>query len=414
MRFPAVEGGVLVGRAWVWLFLSGVLLVLPAGVAGAQGASGDQYANPETDASKMPSLEQRVERQDEALVRKIGEISAIGRDLREAQSSADGSRARADDLRRQREELERKISTQREAFGDARARYEEQARAAYEGDDLEGLAALFGRWMGSGGAVGAVDPGVARVLTDGRQDLEAYERSRQTLRQTLRQISQKERDYGEAVREREASAEELRRRERALDESIAELRTDRDRSSDRLRELEGAERERILKDRAASGGWHAGGYADGRQDLDGTRSGIVAREVGPLPKRRYMELYKEAAKEYGFRRDWYVLAAVGQVESNHGENMGPSSAGAMGPMQFIPSTWETSGVDGNGDGEANVLDPRDAIPAAAGYLKVGGAPKDWYAALFSYNHADWYVKDVLAVAEAYRRLAEDDRVEPYT
>ncbi len=396
------------GRAWVWLFLSGVLLVLPAGLAGAQGAAGGQYANAETDASGIPSLERRVERQDEALRQKIGEISAIGKDLREAQSSLDGSRARADDLGRQRRELEREISTQREALGDAKARYEERARAAYEGDDLEGLAALFGRWMGSGSVAGSVDPGIARVLVDGRQELEAYERSRQALGQTLLQISQKERDYGEAIRQREASAEELRRRERALDESIAGLRTDRDRSADRLRELEAAERERILRSRAASGG----GYVGGQRDLAG--SGIVAREVGPIPKKRYMELYKESAKQYGFGRDWYVLAAVGQVESNHGENMGPSSAGAMGPMQFIPSTWETSGVDGNGDGEANVMDPRDAIPAAAGYLKAGGAPKDWYAALFSYNHADWYVKDVLAVAEAYRRLAKDDRVEPYT
>ena len=398
------------GRTWIWLFLSGVLLVLPAGLAGAQSSSGGQYANPETDTSEIPALEQRVERQDEALRRKIGEISAIGGDLREAQSAVDGSRVRVEELGRQRRALERKISVQREAFGEARARYEEQARAAYEGDDLEGLAALFGRWMGSGSVAGVVEPGVARVLTDGRQDLEAYESSRRALGETLRQISQKERDYGEAVRDREASAGELRRRERALDESIAELRTDRDRSSDRLRELEEAERARILQSRAVSGGGDAGR----ERELDIARSGIVAREVGPIPKKRYMELYKEAAKEYGFGRDWYVLAAVGQVESNHGENMGPSSAGAMGPMQFMPSTWETSGVDGDGDGEANVMDPRDAIPAAAGYLKTGGAPRDWYAALFSYNHADWYVKDVLAVAEAYRRLAEDDRVQPYT
>ena len=107
------------------------------------------------------------------------------------------------------------------------------------------------------------------------------------------------------------------------------------------------------------------------------------------------------------------MAAVGKVESDHGENMGPSSAGAMGPMQFMPSTWESSGVDGNGDGVANVMDPRDAIPAAAKYLKTGGAPKDWYAALYSYNHADWYVKKVLGVAEGYRKLAKDNRVGPY-
>jgi membrane-bound lytic murein transglycosylase B len=132
-----------------------------------------------------------------------------------------------------------------------------------------------------------------------------------------------------------------------------------------------------------------------------------------MPKREYVELYKKSAQKYGFGRDWYVLAAVGQVESDHGQNVGPSSAGAMGPMQFLPSTWVTSGVDGNGDGQANIMDAEDAIPAAAGYLKEGGAPRDWYAALYSYNHADWYVKKVFAVAEAYRRLAKDGRVEPY-
>ena len=126
-----------------------------------------------------------------------------------------------------------------------------------------------------------------------------------------------------------------------------------------------------------------------------------------------MRLYRQAAEEYGFGPDWYILAAIGQVESGHGENMGPSIAGAMGPMQFMPSTWQSSGVDGNGDGVANVMDPEDAIPAAAGYLKEGGAPQDWYAALFSYNHADWYVQKVLAVAEAYRRMDEDRGTRPY-
>ena len=126
-----------------------------------------------------------------------------------------------------------------------------------------------------------------------------------------------------------------------------------------------------------------------------------------------MALYKTSATNYGFGPDWYILAAVGKVESDHGQAMGPSSAGAMGPMQFMPTTWEASGVDGNGDGVANVMDPEDAIPAAASYLEDGGAPQDWYRALYSYNHADWYVKKVLAVAEAYRRLANDESVGPY-
>jgi len=57
------------------------------------------------------------------------------------------------------------------------------------------------------------------------------------------------------------------------------------------------------------------------------------------------------------------------------------------------------------------MDPGDAIPA--GCLRDGGAPQDWYRALYSYNHADWYVEKVLAVAEGYRRLTKDGRVGPY-
>lgn len=82
-------------------------------------------------------------------------------------------------------------------------------------------------------------------------------------------------------------------------------------------------------------------------------------------------------------------------------------------MQFLPSTWKQYGVDGNGDGVANILDPEDAVPSAAAYLNAGGAPEDWYAALYTYNRAGWYVREVLGVAEGYRRLAEDNRVEPY-
>jgi murein DD-endopeptidase MepM/ murein hydrolase activator NlpD len=65
---------------------------------------------------------------------------------------------------------------------------------------------------------------------------------------------------------------------------------------------------------------------------------------------------------------WNVLAGVGQVESGHGANMGPSSAGAIGPMQFLPATWRTWGRDANRDGRADVYEPADAIVSAAHYL----------------------------------------------
>jgi hypothetical protein len=120
--------------------------------------------------------------------------------------------------------------------------------------------------------------------------------------------------------------------------------------------------------------------------------------------RTYRELYIESAR-YCPGLPWQVLAAIGQVESGHGRNVGPSSAGALGPMQFLPSTWAFSGVDGDGDGKADIMNPYDAVPAAALYLCRAGAAngeQGLYDAIFSYNHADWYVKEVLALAARYR------------
>lgn len=176
----------------------------------------------------------------------------------------------------------------------------------------------------------------------------------------------------------------------------------------RVRELRAAERRGELPPAAT-------GYDTERRgrEMRIAREQIVVQPVDEASLRRYKELYEEAAEEYGFGDDWYVLAAVGKVESGHGQNMGPSSAGALGPMQFMPSTWDSYGVDANDDGKANIMDPEDAIPSAARYLKAGGAPDDWYEALYTYNHAGWYVEKVLKMAEKYRQAAGDDEVGPY-
>ena len=71
--------------------------------------------------------------------------------------------------------------------------------------------------------------------------------------------------------------------------------------------------------------------------------------------------------------DWHVLAAIGQVESGHGHNVGPSSVGAEGPMQFMPATFAGYAVDGNGDGVADIWNPADSIYTAAHYLCANGA-----------------------------------------
>ena len=127
-------------------------------------------------------------------------------------------------------------------------------------------------------------------------------------------------------------------------------------------------------------------------------------QVNPNKPKTYRELYIDSARYCPGLR-WQVLAAIGQVESGHGRDVGPSSAGALGPMQFMPSTWAFSGVDGDGDGKADIMNPFDAVPAAALYLCRAGAAngeQGLYDAIFSYNHADWYVKLVLDLAARYR------------
>jgi len=110
-------------------------------------------------------------------------------------------------------------------------------------------------------------------------------------------------------------------------------------------------------------------------------------------------LWHEAAAAYGI--PWQVLAAINKVESNFGRNMGPSSAGAIGWMQFMPSTWLRWGVDADGDGVADPWRAADAVYAAARYLAASGGQTDVARAVFSYNHAQWYVDEVLATARLY-------------
>ncbi|MDP4508764.1 lytic transglycosylase domain-containing protein [Nonomuraea sp. NBC_00507] len=119
----------------------------------------------------------------------------------------------------------------------------------------------------------------------------------------------------------------------------------------------------------------------------------------------YLELYKASATRCP-GLSWTVLAAIGQVESSHGRNNGPSSAGALGPMQFMPATWKAYGVDGDGDGKADIWSPYDAVPGAANYLCANGAGKGGEKlrkAIWFYNHSWDYVNKVMGIAEAYAR-----------
>ncbi|MBW3561531.1 MAG: lytic transglycosylase domain-containing protein [Actinobacteria bacterium] len=118
-----------------------------------------------------------------------------------------------------------------------------------------------------------------------------------------------------------------------------------------------------------------------------------------------LSLYRQAAATCP-GLPWPVLAAVGRVETNHGRLVAVSSAGAEGPMQFLPGTWARWGVDADGDGTADVWDPTDAVFSAARYLCASGAhdPSGIRRALFAYNPADWYVDLVLEHAGTYAQL----------
>ncbi|MQA24623.1 MAG: murein transglycosylase [Micromonosporaceae bacterium] len=144
---------------------------------------------------------------------------------------------------------------------------------------------------------------------------------------------------------------------------------------------------------------------------------------------------------------WPTLAGIGKIESNHGRTGGaalredgtsdppvvglPLDGGperkqirdtddgkldgdktydrAVGPMQFIPTTWSRWATDGDGDGRANPYDIDDAAVAAARYLCAGGRDlatgEGWRGAIFSYNHLDSYVQSVFTAADEYGRMS---------
>jgi membrane-bound lytic murein transglycosylase B len=129
-----------------------------------------------------------------------------------------------------------------------------------------------------------------------------------------------------------------------------------------------------------------------------TASACATTAVPP----QLVPIYQRASAQYALGTQGpAVLAGINAVETGFGTNLGPSSAGAEGWMQFMPSTWATYGVDANGDGVADPNDPEDAIFAAARYLSAAGMPADTYGAIYAYNHADWYVSEVLANAGCY-------------
>ena len=130
----------------------------------------------------------------------------------------------------------------------------------------------------------------------------------------------------------------------------------------------------------------------------------------PVPK-HLLPVYEAAGAEYGV--PWEVLAAINEIETGYGENARVSSAGAVGFMQFLPSTWEEWGRDADGDRRRDPRNPIDAIFSAARYLHAAGAADDLPRAIFAYNHADWYVERVVTRARELAGL-DPDRVAALT
>lgn len=119
------------------------------------------------------------------------------------------------------------------------------------------------------------------------------------------------------------------------------------------------------------------------------------RLAEPPPAKQLRGHMVAAEKRFGV--EWEVLAAIMLVETKFGRVRSASSTGAQGPMQFMPGTWKQYGMGGD------VQNARDAVMAAANYLKASGAPGNYRRAVFAYNHDDRYVNAVLAHARQIKR-----------
>ncbi len=122
---------------------------------------------------------------------------------------------------------------------------------------------------------------------------------------------------------------------------------------------------------------------------------VRLRTGPPEPAGRLLRHYRRGERRFGV--EWEVLAAVNYAETKFGRVRSSSSAGAQGPMQFLPSTWTAYGLGGD------LHDPRDAILGASNYLHASGAPRDYRGALYAYNHSDAYVDAVLLYAARMKR-----------
>jgi len=129
-------------------------------------------------------------------------------------------------------------------------------------------------------------------------------------------------------------------------------------------------------------------------DVAATAVRLASAHLNPS----FAALYLSAQEQTG--TPWQLLAAVHHVETGQsGSTSRTSYAGATGPMQFLPATFNRYALDGDADGVKNIDDVNDAVFTAANYLRAGGADHGNYTnALYHYNHSSAYVQTVLGIA----------------
>jgi hypothetical protein len=267
------------------------------------------------------------------------------------------------------------------ALDSARVKTRQAIRAAYEGAVVDPTATLLADLSGK-------DPGLADQMRNHRlADIAARTRKLQAANDRLNDISKQA--SSRSVDAVKAAARALAAANIARGGLAAAEKTSSDLQHAAMVAAQRKELERLNKELEAS-----------LASLSAGASGIGVTAYAPAD---IIALYKRAAVTCP-GLPWGVLAGIGQVETNHGQNKNVSSAGAMGPMQFMPATFAVYGVDGDGDGIKDILDQTDAVFSAAHYLCVngGGNTERLYDAIFHYNHLASYVREVLSLAAQYQ------------